>query len=168
MLALSLACLSAAASDRDQAEAILQSIALSIQEGQTLELKAFVDAQQTAVRLLRSRQADLRGMGARILSHVGNEAHTRPLTIALRRESDDLVRMAIVNTLGEIRDARAIPALVKTVKVNGNHSRPAALRAIVTIGGRQAEEALKRLLKSTKKVNVQAEIRRALKKLRGT
>jgi len=104
---------------------------------------------EAAARLLESPLPRERGRGADILGQLGLPERTFPeecvrlLLDVLRRESEPSVLSAVAVALGHLRDARAVPELVK---LKGHPSEEVRFGVVHGLAGHELPEALSALI----------------------
>jgi HEAT repeat protein len=104
---------------------------------------------EAAARLLESPLPRARGRGADILGQLGLPERTFPeecvrlLLDVLRRESEPPVLHAVAVALGHLRDARAVPGLVK---LKGHPSEAVRFGVVHGLAGHELPEALSALI----------------------
>jgi len=164
LLAAAMTAASPASAERAKAEAIWQSIAAPLRTSQRISPATFQRAQRAAPEFLRSRDPEVRLIGARLLRHVGNSTHVLRL-VARLKDRDDRVGAAAANALGSIGDQKSISALESAVTRDSQYTKPASIRALVAIGGPDAIRALERCLLKSQNANDQSELRKAIDEL---
>jgi HEAT repeats len=97
---------------------------------------------------LRYPELDIQWQAAAALGALGTEGVDHLLE-ALRRARNKQVRLGIIEALGEIRDTRAAPALLKALKDKDNEVRWEAALALGEIGEKSTIPALVDGLKDT-------------------
>ncbi len=90
----------------------------------------------SAVEDMYSRQWQILSAAATALGKIGSQQAVKPLIELLEEEKNQIVRKSIVFTLGQIREPRAIPILVKALSDPYYSVRYPAKDALVKFGGK--------------------------------
>jgi len=107
------------------------------------------EAGRFTVHALRDGDPAVRAEAARALTWIGDHS-TAPIVLArLKEETEEAVVLPLIATLGELREARAVPVLVELVRgISGVFQRhpvsvrAAAIRALGAIGTTEARAAV--------------------------
>jgi len=85
---------------------------------------------------------------AELLGKLGDKAAVEPLAKLAERSKDSYARIAAINALGELGDARAVPKLVEIAMDEGNepYVNKKAVQALGNIGDPGAVPAIKKML----------------------
>ncbi|MHC5009481.1 MAG: HEAT repeat domain-containing protein [Planctomycetota bacterium] len=86
------------------------------------------------VKGLRNRSPAVRILAAQVLAGIGETKVTDALVARLRREKDESVQIALLEALGDHRDARTVDVLLKQARRRRESIRLAAIRALGRIG----------------------------------
>jgi HEAT repeat protein len=91
------------------------------------------------LRALGSENSKTRAYAAKALGRIGTKQAFSPIMARLATETDDVIRMSLIEALGELRDERAVPVLLPYLKppeqVNRGWIIRIAANALGSIGG---------------------------------
>ncbi|HXY69292.1 MAG TPA: HEAT repeat domain-containing protein [Gemmatimonadales bacterium] len=107
------------------------------------------EAGRAVIAALRDKDAGVRLEAARGAAALGDKGFGAILLGRLKDESDEAVGLALIEALGKLQEAKAVPALADLARESGGmfHKRPvalrvAAIRALVSMGSPDALAAV--------------------------
>jgi HEAT repeat protein len=97
---------------------------------------------ESLLQALASENPNTRAYSARALGMIGTRRAFEPVVSLLANETDDVIRMSLIEALGGVGDERAVPVLLRYLKAPAQVNRGWIIRVAANALGKLGTEAV--------------------------